>query len=215
MRQSMIMPHQQDAAHPSSSASMAPIAETASVSLAPRRPRSRALLGGGGVGSIPSPLGTRSPAYGDPGGASALRGVQESNRACFDDPEFVESLERCLHWRPKALKGFDMKAVKVEARDTINALKQCLQQALVRKERMVDDLARLERDRDQAAEGLKLQMESATASASAAERELAALRTQMASRSASAASEAEELRARRGTRLAEAAAPPRIRRLGP
>jgi hypothetical protein len=32
MRQSMIMPHQQDAAHPSSSASMAPIAETASVS---------------------------------------------------------------------------------------------------------------------------------------------------------------------------------------
>ena len=203
MRQSMIMPHQQDAAHPSSSASMAPIAETASVSShrgAPDPAPSSAAL------SL-DPFAARDAfaSYGDPGGASALRGgVQESNRACFDDPEFVESLERCLHWRPKALKGFDMKAVKVEARDTINALKQCLQQALVRKERMVEDLARLERDRDQAAEGLKLQMESATASASAAERELAALRTQMASRSASAASEAEELRAARDEALAEA-----------
>ena len=61
----------------------------------------------------------------------------------------MEQLERCLHWRPKALKGFDMREVKEEARVAINQLKQCLQQSLVRKENMVEDLMRAERDRDQ------------------------------------------------------------------
>jgi hypothetical protein len=45
------------------------------------------------------------------------------NRLFFEDPNFVEALEKCLHFRPKALKLFDMKAAKAEAREAINTLK--------------------------------------------------------------------------------------------
>jgi kinesin family protein C1 len=72
-----------------------------------------------------------------------------------------------------------MKALKDEARETTNMLKQtvgALKQSLFRKESMVEDLLRAERDRDLAAEGVRMQMESASASAAAAERQLAAAR---------------------------------------
>ena len=65
-----------------------------------------------------------------------------------------------------------MREVKEEARVAINQLKQCLQQSLVRKENMVEDLMRAERDKALAAEGIKLREESATAAARAAEKEL-------------------------------------------
>ena len=90
----------------------------------------------------------------------------------FEDPEFVEVLEKCLHWRPKALKGYDMKAVKEEARVAINNLKQCLQQSLVRKENLVEDVARAEQNKAQSMEGLRMQCESANASANATVAEL-------------------------------------------
>ena len=158
-----------------------------------------------------------SPAAAAAGGGDGFGGggdgnVQEMNRRNFEDPEFVEQLERCLHWRPKALKGYDMKAVKEEARVTINMLKQCLQQSLVRKENMVEDLMRAERDRDQGMEGVKLQMESANASAQAAERELAATRTQMGSARARGKRELGRSSRREGGGGVGAEAPPRILR---
>ena len=64
--------------------------------------------------------------------------VDRINRQNFDDPSFVDEVERCLHFRPKALKGFDMKAMKDEAKTVINTLRQCLQQSLVRKEALVE-----------------------------------------------------------------------------
>jgi len=131
----------------------------------------------------------------DPFGAPDRDGagsVQALNRANFEDPNFVDALERCLHFRPKHMKGFDLKAVKEEARGAINMLKQCLQQALVRKENLVEDLMRAERDRDQSVEGIKLQMESANASAQAYERELDAVKGQLgAARSQTVAVEGE------------------------
>ena len=188
MRQSMIMPHQQDAV-------MAPIAEgRPNVSSArPRAPPPSSSDGSFGVGAFEGGFSGGGDGFGGGGDGN----VQEMNRRNFEDPEFVEQLERCLHWRPKALKGYDMKAVKEEARVTINMLKQCLQQSLVRKENMVEDLMRAERDRDQGMEGVKLQMESANASAQAAERELAATRTQMESARAAANAELGEVRAAR------------------
>ena len=121
--------------------------------------------------------------------------VAEANRRNFEDPEFVEALEKCLHWRPKALKGFDMREVKEEARVAINQLKQCLQQSLVRKENMVEDLMRAETDKALAAEGIKLREESATAAARAAEKELNATKEQLMSAKAAAEAQACELRA--------------------
>ena len=128
-------------------------------------------------------------------GANEADSVAEANRRNFEDPEFVEALEKCLHWRPKALKGFDMREVKEEARVAINQLKQCLQQSLVRKENMVEDLTRAERAEALAAEGLKLREESAAAAARAAEKELCATKEQLSSARAAHEAQACELRA--------------------
>ena len=129
--------------------------------------------------------------------------VDRINRQNFDDPSFVDEVERCLHFRPKALKGFDMKAMKDEAKTVINTLRQCLQQSLVRKEALVEELMRDERDREQTAEGVKLQMESANASTQAAEQELAALRGQLNSFKASAQAVEAELRQGKEAAVAE------------
>ena len=179
---------------------------------------------GGGLGMVSSSRGSAMPVVqedgfdasgfgADPFGADpfassldlssfAAGKVDRINRQNFDDPTFVDEVERCLHFRPKALKGFDMKAMKDEAKTVINTLRQCLQQSLVRKEALVEALMRDERDREQTAEGIKLQMESANASAQAAEQELAALRGQL--NSFKAAQQALEAELRQGKESAVA-----------
>ena len=143
--------------------SMAPIAETAH-----EPTRANGHGGHAQSGAMQEAFGGEDPFAPARGVADSADSVAEANRRNFEDPEFVEALEKCLHWRPKALKGFDMREVKEEARVAINQLKQCLQQSLVRQENMVEDLMRAERDKALAAEGIKLREESATAAARAA-----------------------------------------------
>ena len=122
-------------------------------------------------------------------------GVQALHRQIFEDPNFIDAVEKCLNFRSKAPRGSDMKTVKEEARETTNMLKQtvnALKQSLVRKEALVEELTRLERDREQAADGLRLQTESANATAAAAERELEALKKQLAGATSAAAAAGEE-----------------------
>ena len=164
--------------------SMAPIAETTHVERANAAPS----------GAMHEASGGEDP-FAPSRGVAEADSVVEANRRNFEDPEFVEALEKCLHWRPKALKGFDMREVKEEARVAINQLKQCLQQSLVRKENMVEDLTRAERAEALAAEGLKLREESAAAAARAAEKELCATKEQLSSARAAHEAQACELRA--------------------
>ena len=170
--------------------SMAPIAET-------KNEPTRANGHGGHApsGAAYEAFGGEDPFAPARGVADSADSVAEANRRNFEDPEFVEALEKCLHWRPKALKGFDMREVKEEARVAINQLKQCLQQSLVRKENMVEDLMRAETDKALAAEGIKLREESATAAARAAEKELNATKEALMSAKAAAEAQACELRA--------------------
>jgi kinesin family protein C1 len=130
-------------------------------------------------------FGGEDPFEGGNFGSDQIDSVHLINSRNFEDPEFVDVLEKCLHWRPKALKGYDMKALKEEARVAINNLKQCLQQSLVRKENLVEDAARAEGNLMQTIDGLKLSFESAThskqvtaASLEATKSELDALTTQ-------------------------------------
>ena len=170
--------------------SMAPIAETKN-----DLPRANGHGGHAPSGAMHEAFGGEDPFAQTRGVADSADSVAEANRRNFEDPEFVEALEKCLHWRPKALKGFDMREVKEEARVAINQLKQCLQQSLVRKENMVEDLMRAETDKALAAEGIKLREESATAAARAAEKELNATKEQLMSAKAAAEAQACELRA--------------------
>ena len=50
--------------------------------------------------------------------------VHALNRQIFEDPNFIDAVEKCLNFRSKTLKGFDVKTIKEEARETTNMLKQ-------------------------------------------------------------------------------------------
>jgi kinesin family protein C1 len=115
------------------------------------------------------------------------------------DPSFIDAAEKCLNFRVKSSKGFaDMKTVKEEARETTNMLKQTvnvLKQSLFRKESLVEKLMQGERDREQSMEGVKMQMESANASAGAAERELESVKAQLSGAKIAAAAAENKLSA--------------------
>ena len=138
--------------------------------------------------------GSFGGSFGFAASAVATAGVEAVHRACYEDDAFLADCEKAVHFRPKS-RTHDFKNRIEEYNEALKSLKTCVQQLFKRKDKFYNDCVALEREREQGVESMKLQVESANASAAAAEGEVKSLKSALESQRASANAEAAELRA--------------------